>query len=94
MKDRYSLIKVQHPLNKLHLMVENKSMPSKKLQKMRRVVFIKGEHQWRFQWHPGDEINTVKAITAIAKSIETDFDWFDAAMVCHEMSKITANKAA
>ena len=73
MKDRYSLVKVQNPLNKSHLMTENKNMEEKIPQKTRRVVFIKGEHQWRFQWHPGDEINTVKAITAIAKSIETDF---------------------
>ena len=39
------------------------------------------------------ELETVEAITEIAKSPDTDFDWFDAAMVCHEMSKITAKAA-
>ncbi|MBT5136046.1 MAG: hypothetical protein HOM36_00660 [Phycisphaerae bacterium] len=58
-----------------------------------RVVLVKGENQWRFEWEAGQELEAVEAITAIAKSNENDFDWFDAAMVCHEMSKITAKAA-
>jgi len=58
-----------------------------------RVVLVKGSNQWRFEWASGQEMETVEAITAIAKSPDNDFDWFDAAMVCHEMSKITAKAA-
>ena len=54
---------------------------------------MKGDTQWRFAWKDGEETVAVKAITDIAKSIENDFDWFDAAMVCHEMTKITAKAA-
>ena len=68
-------------------------MPNKNNDSSHRDVLVKGEQQWRFEWDSGQEIITVKAITEIAKSPDTDFDWFDAAMVCHEMSKIT-DKAA
>jgi hypothetical protein len=54
---------------------------------------MKGETKWRFAWKNGEETAAVKAITEIAKSTENDFDWFDAAMVCHEMTKITAKAA-
>ena len=57
------------------------------------VVLMKGDIQWRFAWKDGEETIAVKAITDIAKSTENDFDWFDAAMVCHEMTKITAKAA-
>jgi len=57
------------------------------------VVLMKGDIQWRFAWKDGEETLAVKAITDIAKSTENDFDWFDAAMVCHEMTKITAKAA-
>tara|TARA_B100000959_G_scaffold62853_1_gene66243 strand:+ start:36 stop:371 length:336 start_codon:yes stop_codon:yes gene_type:complete len=79
-------------LNTPQTKTENCSMPDKK-QAQHRVVLVKGDHHWRFEWESGDEITAVKAITEIAKSSETDFDWFDAAMVCHEMSKITAKAA-
>lgn len=58
-----------------------------------RVVLVKGDDQWRFEWDAGQEMEAVEAITAIAKATDNDFDWFDAAMVCHEMSKITAKAA-
>jgi hypothetical protein len=99
--DRNTLNTRQRPIfeaNPLNLLItallktENYCMPDKK-ENPNRVVLMKGDHQWRFEWESGEEITAVKAITEIAKSPETDFDWFDAAMVCHEMSKITAKAA-
>ncbi len=72
---------------------ENYYMSKRNNETTHRVVLVKGEHQWRFEWETGQEISAVKAITEIAKSTETSFDWFDAAMVCHEMSKITTKAA-
>ena len=80
-------------LNSSASTTENSSMPNKNNDSPNRVVLVKGDHQWRFEWQTGQEISAVKAITEIAKSSETNFDWFDAAMVCHEMSKITAKAA-
>ena len=74
-------------------MTENMSMPKRNPKPEHRVVLVKGDHQWSFEWKTGQEIRTVEAITEIAKSPDSDFDWFDAAMVCHEMSKITAKAA-
>jgi len=66
-------------------------MPQSKNKSTHRVVLVKGNQQWSFEWDPGQEIVTVQAITEIAKSSDCDFDWFDAAMVCHEMSKVISN---
>ncbi|MDP6541164.1 MAG: hypothetical protein QF444_05155 [Phycisphaerales bacterium] len=74
-------------------MTENLNMTEKNNNSSHRVVLMKGEVQWRFAWNNGEEAVAVKAITDIAKSPENDFDWFDAAMVCHEMTKITAKAA-
>ena len=83
----------QNLLNLTASKTENYSMPNKNTTIPHRVVLVKGEHHWRFEWSPGQEISAVRAITDIAKSGETDFDWFDAAMICHEMSKITSKAA-
>jgi len=80
-------------LNTSRLMTENLHMPKNTEKSPHRVVLVKGDDQWRFEWKSGQELETVEAITEIAKSPDTDFDWFDAAMVCHEMSKITARAA-
>ena len=74
-------------------MTENQGMTDKKNSHSHRVVLVKGNARWRFEWETGQEIKTVRVITEIAQSSQTDFDWFDAAMVCHEMSKITAKAA-
>lgn len=74
-------------------MTENHNMTKNSQTQPNKVVLVKGDHKWRFIWETGQEINTVKAITEIAKSPDTDFDWFDAAMVCHEMSKMAASAA-
>ncbi len=74
-------------------MTENRHMQHNSEKTSHRVVLVKGEDQWRFEWDAGQELEAVEAITEIAKSPDTNFDWFDAAMVCHEMSKITAKAA-
>lgn len=83
---------VPNTLHSAKLMTENKGMP-KGNNHSYRVILVKGEQQWRFEWELGQETRTIQAITEIAESPDTDFDWFDAAMVCHEMSKITTKAA-
>ena len=74
-------------------MLENNNNTPHTPETSHSVVLMKGETKWRFAWKDGEETAAVKAITEIAKSTENDFDWFDAAMVCHEMTKITAKAA-
>jgi hypothetical protein len=85
--------KLKEMLNWSQPTTENNAMSKKITPSPNRVVLVKGDHQWRFEWEDGQELSTVKVVTEIAKSSKTDFDWFDAAMVCHEMSKITAKAA-
>ncbi len=59
----------------------------------RRVVLVKGQHQWRFEWDQGQEAAAIEAIADIARSPRADFDWFDAAVVCQEMSRISGAAA-
>jgi len=80
-------------LNRANRMTENSNMASDKEKTSHRVVLVKGDDQWRFEWEIGRELEAVEAITEIAKCPTTDFDWFDAAMICHEMSKISAKAA-
>lgn len=84
---------MRNPLNTRKVTAEYQKMSNQINNKPNRVVLVKGEDQWRFEWESGEELKTVEAITDIAKSPETNFDWFDAAMVCHEMSKITSKAA-
>jgi hypothetical protein len=80
-------------LNLTVFMTENLHMLENNNDISHSVVLMKGDTKWRFEWKAGEETVAVKAITDIAKSTENDFDWFDAAMVCHEMTKITAKAA-
>jgi hypothetical protein len=92
-KTHNSTEKTPNILNRQFSMTENHCMTGKQNSSAHRVVLVKGNVRWRFEWVTGQEIKTVRVITEIAQSSQTDFDWFDAAMVCHEMSKMTANAA-
>ena len=81
------------PLNVSKSMTDNLDMPQNSEKTSRRVVLIKGEDHWRFEWQSGQELEAVEAITEIVNSPDTDFDWFDAAIICHEMSRITSRAA-
>ena len=81
------------PLNVSKSMTDNLDMPQNSEKTSHRVVLVKGEDHWRFEWQSGQELEAVEAITEIAKSTDTDFDWFDAAIICHEMSRITSRAA-
>ncbi len=85
--------KTQNSLHTHLLMTENQGVADKKNAHSHRVILVKGHARWRFEWETGQEMKTVRVITEIAQSSQTDFDWFDAAVVCHEMSKMTAKAA-
>ena len=65
----------------------------KKSKQVNSLIFVKGSHKWRFEWQKGDELLAVESITEIAESNNPNFDWFDAATICHEMIKISSKAA-
>ena len=62
------------PLNVSRSKTENLDMPQNSVKTSHRVVLVKGEDQWRFEWQSGQELEAVEAITEIAKS-KFIFEW-------------------
>ena len=79
--------------NSLGLMTENSFMQNEKSKQVASLIFVKGSHKWRFEWEKGNELLVVESITEIAESDNSNFDWFDAATICHEMIKISSKAA-
>lgn len=51
-----------------------------------RLVLMKGEHSWQFRWNDGSEHALVSAVSDLAADKSVEFDWFDAAMVRHQLA--------
>lgn len=51
------------------------------------VTLVKGGHKWTFRCDPGDEPELLRRVTELARSEDVPFDWFDAALVTHQLSK-------
>lgn len=51
------------------------------------VTLVKGAHRWTFACDPGDEPELLRRVTELARGEDVPFDWFDAALVTHQLSK-------
>lgn len=51
------------------------------------VTLVKGGHRWTFCCDPGDEPELLRRVTELARGEDVPFDWFDAALVTHQLSK-------
>lgn len=51
------------------------------------VTLVKGGHRWSFSCDPGDEPELLRRVTELARGEDVPFDWFDAALVTHQLSK-------
>ena len=49
------------------------------------VTLSKGQHRWTFSCHPGEEQSLLMRLAELAKSEDVPFDWFDAALVSHQL---------
>jgi hypothetical protein len=52
-----------------------------------QLVLVKGDHRWQFCWAAGDEADLINAVSGLARDRAVQFDWFDAAMVCHHAAQ-------
>lgn len=52
-----------------------------------RLVLMKGDHVWLFRWTDGGEHELITTLSDLAADQRTEFDWFDAAMVRHQLSE-------
>lgn len=51
------------------------------------VTLVKGGHRWTFSCDPGDEPDLLRRVSELARGEDVPFDWFDAALVTHQLSK-------
>ena len=51
------------------------------------VTLVKGTHRWTFACEAGEESALLKRLSELASDSEAPFDWFDAALVSHQLSK-------
>jgi len=51
------------------------------------VTLVKGSHRWMFACDAGEESLLLKRLSELASDRGVPFDWFDAALVSHQLSK-------
>ena len=51
------------------------------------VTLVKGSHRWTFACEAGEESALLKRLSELASDGNVPFDWFDAALVSHQLSK-------
>jgi hypothetical protein len=51
------------------------------------VTLLKNGHRWRLACRSGEEPELLEAVSELADADDVDFDWFDAALVAHELKR-------
>jgi len=51
------------------------------------LVLIKKDQRWVFRYRPGDETEVLRWLAETARDPDCDFDWFDAAVLSHQMGE-------
>ena len=54
---------------------------------MRKVTLAKGGHRWTFTCAEGEERELLRGVTDLALRADAPFDWFDAALVGHQIAR-------
>lgn len=58
----------------------------------RQLVLVKKDQKWVFRYQPGEEQAVVKWLAGAAACRESRFDWFDAAVLAHQMGQSLATQ--
>lgn len=54
---------------------------------MRQLSLIKGGHLYIFRYRKGNEANVIQSFSDLASAKTTNFDWFDAAVLCYQVGQ-------
>ncbi len=54
---------------------------------VRQLSLVKGSHRYLFRYRPGSEADVIGALATLASDAQTDFDWFDAAVLSYQMGR-------
>ena len=58
----------------------------------RTLSLVKGRHQYCFRYEPGDESHVLNALVEMVNSRQHQFDWFDAAVLSHQLGQHLAKE--
>lgn len=54
---------------------------------IRQLSLLKGEERFIFRYQAGQEAEVIDAFAALASNHESEFDWFDAAVLSYQMGR-------
>jgi hypothetical protein len=58
----------------------------------RMLSLAKGKHQFCFKYETGDEARVLDALVELVNRRESGFDWFDAAVLSHQLGQHLAKE--
>lgn len=61
---------------------------------MKSLSLIKGPHRYHLTYEEGDEAIVLDHLEAMVHNPELPFDWFDAALLAHQVGRQQAETAA
>ncbi|GMU24068.1 MAG: hypothetical protein AMXMBFR13_41450 [Phycisphaerae bacterium] len=54
---------------------------------VRQLSLVKGKHRYVFRYQAGREPDIIAAFAALAADENSEFDWFDAAVLSYQMGR-------
>ena len=54
---------------------------------IRQLSLVKGKHRYVFRYQAGREEDIIASFAALAADAESEFDWFDAAVLSYQMGR-------
>lgn len=59
---------------------------------VRTLSLVKGQHHFCFRYEPGQESQVLDALIELVNKRENSFDWFDAAVLSHQLGQHLAKE--
>jgi len=59
---------------------------------MKTLSLVKGQHQFCFRYESGQESKVLDALVDLVNKRENSFDWFDAAVLSHQLGQHLAKE--
>lgn len=54
----------------------------------KQLTLVKGDQRWVFRYTPGEEASLMTMLAEAAGDTSSSFDWFDAAVLSHQMGEV------
>lgn len=59
---------------------------------VKTLSLVKGKHHYCFRYEPGQEASILGALVDLVNRRDTNFDWFDAAILSHQLGQHLAKE--